>query len=451
MRSSTAARAVTAIIGIAIAGCYSPSIEDGTLSCADGRCPRGFMCGSDKLCHAGGPRDAAIDLGTESHAVDSHGDAGAGGSAGVGGSVGTGKGGAGGVAGTSGAAGTGGVAGTSGVAGTTGVAGTSGAAGRGGGSAGTGAIAGTGGSAGAGRGGTGGGTGGIAGTTGRGGGAGGIAGTSGSAGTDGAAGAAPGTSCDVGTQCASGFCVDGVCCNIFCTERCKACDVGTSRGVCTQVTSGPPHGKRDACAGTGMCAGACSAASATACSYPAADVTCRAASCTGATLTLRAGCDAAGSCPAVATMSCGDLVCNANGTACLTSCTLDAQCAAPARPYCDAGGCVAARSNGAACQSTRECASGRCVDGVCCSDACTAPCQACDVQGHVGTCWPVSTGTPRGGRPGCGGTGVCAGYCNGLASGQCFFPGAETTCPCGLLGGTCNQAGSCQTVGGICL
>jgi hypothetical protein len=46
---------------------------------------------------------------------------------------------------------------------------------------------------------------------------------------------------------------------------------------------------------------------------------------------------------------------------------------------------------------------------------------------------------------------VCAGYCNGLASGQCFFPGAETTCPCGLLGGTCNQAGACQTVAGLCL
>jgi hypothetical protein len=73
------------------------------------------------------------------------------------------------------------------------------------------------------------------------------------------------------------------------------------------------------------------------------------------------------------------------------------------------------------------------------------------VQGHVGTCWPVTGGTPHGGRAACGGGGVCAGYCNGLASGQCFFPGAETSCPCGLLGGTCNQQGGCQTVADICL
>ena len=150
-------------------------------------------------------------------------------------------------------------------------------------------------------------------------------------------------------------------------------------------------------------------------------------------------------------MSCGDLECNASGTACLVTCTSDAHCATAARPYCEAGVCVAARLNGAACQSTQECASGQCVDGVCCNAACGASCQACDVGGHVGTCWPVTSSTPRGGRPGCGGTGACAGYCNGLASGQCFFPGAETTCPCGLLGGTCNQAGSCQTVAGLCL
>ena len=92
-----------------------------------------------------------------------------------------------------------------------------------------------------------------------------------------------------------------------CAEQCKACDVATSRGTCTQVTSGAPHGVRGACAGTNSCAGACSAASATACTYPGADVTCRGASCAGATLTLRAGCNGAGACPATATMSCGDL------------------------------------------------------------------------------------------------------------------------------------------------
>jgi hypothetical protein len=150
-------------------------------------------------------------------------------------------------------------------------------------------------------------------------------------------------------------------------------------------------------------------------------------------------------------MACGELVCNADGMTCLTTCTSDAHCATAARPYCQSGVCAPARSNGAACQSGGECTSGACVDGVCCSSSCTASCQACDVGGHVGTCWPVSSGTPHGRRPGCGGTGFCAGYCNSLASGQCYFPGSETSCPCGLLNGTCDQTGSCQVLGGICL
>jgi hypothetical protein len=106
---------------------------------------------------------------------------------------------------------------------------------------------------------------------------------------------------------------------------------------------------------------------------------------------------------------------------------------------------------GTACNAATECASWICVDGFCCNDACTGPCQACDVAGHKGACWPVTGSTPYGGRPGCGGTDSCAGFCNGLVSGQCFYPGAETACHCNLLGGTCNQAGGCQTLPGLCV
>ncbi len=129
-------------------------------------------------------------------------------------------------------------------------------------------------------------------------------------------------------------------------------------------------------------------------------------------------------------MSCGDFDCNAGGTACLTTCTSDNHCATTARPYCDGGACVSGRVNGARCQTAAECASQRCVDGYCCNDACQAPCQACDVAGHLGACSPVPSGTPYGGRPSCGGVGSCAGFCNNLASGQCFLPGAERSCVC---------------------
>jgi hypothetical protein len=45
---------------------------------------------------------------------------------------------------------------------------------------------------------------------------------------------------------------------------------------------------------------------------------------------------------------------------------------------------------------------------------------------------------------------MCAGFCNGLDSGQCFFPGAETTCHCDLLNGTCDKAGACMTALDLC-
>jgi hypothetical protein len=262
-----------------------------------------------------------------------------------------------------------------------------------------------------------------------------------------------GSPCSQSSECASSHCVDAVCCNEACTERCKACDVGTSPGVCTQVLSGPPHGARSPCAGSGTCGGTCSSASATACTYPGDDVTCRSASCSGTTLTARAGCNGVGSCASSTTTSCGDFACNAGGTACLLTCMADNQCVTAARPYCDAGECVAGRSNGARCGGAAECASQRCVDGFCCNDACQLPCQACDVTAHLGTCWPVANGTPYGGRASCGGSGECAGYCKGLASGQCFYPGSDESCVCpnGLAGGTCNGSGQCRTVAGLCL
>jgi len=151
-------------------------------------------------------------------------------------------------------------------------------------------------------------------------------------------------------------------------------------------------------------------------------------------------------------MSCGDFVCDASGAACRTSCTADNQCATPARPYCDGGACVSGRSNGARCQTAGECASQRCVDGFCCNVACQLPCQACDVAGHAGTCWPVPNGTPYGGRASCGGVGSCSGYCDGLSSGQCSYPGATQSCLCpnGITTGTCDGTGQCQTVLGLC-
>jgi hypothetical protein len=83
--------------------------------------------------------------------------------------------------------------------------------------------------------------------------------------------------------------------------------------------------------------------------------------------------------------------------------------------------------NGAACVSGAACFSGNCVDGVCCDSTCTGACQACNINGTLGTCSPVAQlGTDAAcmGAVACDGAGVCA-----LANGQ--FCGADTDCASG--------------------
>jgi hypothetical protein len=270
--------------------------------------------------------------------------------------------------------------------------------------------------------------------------------------TTGSCGPKPlGSPCAGSGECASTLCVDGVCCDGACSGLCEACDTTAAPGHCTAVTSGPPHGARRACGGSGACAGSCAAASRTTCTFPGSATSCRSQSCAGSTLTSAAACDGAGACPLPATSTCGDgLGCNDPGTACLTACRSDADCRAP-MPHCQGSACTASRPKGTACASDGDCQSGRCVDGACCDLPCTGQCQACNVSGHAGTCWPIpSKQTPHGQRAACGGQSVCAGFCDGSAT-ECVFPAAETTCSCTVLSGACNGAGQCAVVGGLCL
>jgi hypothetical protein len=48
-----------------------------------------------------------------------------------------------------------------------------------------------------------------------------------------------GTACTMAAECASGFCVDGVCCNTACTGSCMTCGATGSVGTCVQATSCP--------------------------------------------------------------------------------------------------------------------------------------------------------------------------------------------------------------------
>jgi hypothetical protein len=75
-----------------------------------------------------------------------------------------------------------------------------------------------------------------------------------------------------------------------------------------------------------------------------------------------------------------------------------------------AGACVPLVS-GVACTLGAECASGNCVDGVCCNSACGGTCMACNLAGSQGTCSNVPDNTDPAnecvGATSCNGAGAC--------------------------------------------
>lgn len=126
------------------------------------------------------------------------------------------------------------------------------------------------------------------------------------------------------------------------------------------------------------------------------------------------------------------------------------------------GEIFALTANGGACASHGECASLKCVEGVCCNSDCTGTCQSCvnaKTGGASGTCAPVKAGTDpdndcaADAQTTCGNDGMCdaAGACRKWAAGtQCgssCVSGTQTTLGCNGAG-SCSQASSSKSCGG---
>jgi hypothetical protein len=110
---------------------------------------------------------------------------------------------------------------------------------------------------------------------------------------------------------------------------------------------------------------------------------------------------------------------------------------------CDSTGTCKAK-NGLACSSNLECASGFCIDGVCCNAVCSGPCVSCNQAGHVGACTPYQAGSDP--QAECGqGDGVCKSTCDG--AGSCAFPQYSVSCGYCL---TCNGYGACSNYDFTC-
>jgi hypothetical protein len=132
---------------------------------------------------------------------------------------------------------------------------------------------------------------------------------------------------------------------------------------------------------------------------------------------------------------------------CPTACTSNANC--DSADFCCLTGmpcfsvianqnvCIPKQQNGSACSAANQCSYGFCAQGVCCNNACTGACAACNLAGSLGTCSPaLGQGTP-----------ACAnGYaCNG-SSQSC-----PTSCSgdAGCQGGFYCAGGVCTAQGGV--
>lgn len=257
---------------------------------------------------------------------------------------------------------------------------------------------------------------------------------------------APGTACTAVDQCASGFCVDGVCCDKACTGTCYACTKakkGTGDdGVCGPIAAGTDPDNECAqdpvstCQHNGYCNGAGT------CAFYAIGTACGSVSCVGNSAVGKV-CNSFNECKAEATgVDCAPYVCGATG--CPGSCTDSTQCTTGY--YCSGGLCVAQKTQGETCSTADECAKGNCVDGYCCDQACTAQCQACDVAGAQGTCTTFSGDPTAHNKNACNGTGACAGTCDGNNT-TCVYPDSTTTCEGSACVGNVYQPKVCDGQG----
>ena len=169
--------------------------------------------------------------------------------------------------------------------------------------------------------------------------------------------------------------------------------------------------------------------------------------CDGTELRGAPRCDERGVCSSI-TSDCSPYRCAA--AVCRTSCDVDGDCASGLT--CISRVCEGPRANGTGCTAANQCASGFCVDGVCCESACEGTCRSCALANERGRCRqvPANAMAVRGECPAqaaatCGRTGACD------AQGRCALHASGTTCDPGGCSNatrrapsTCNGTGACQ-------
>lgn len=265
-----------------------------------------------------------------------------------------------------------------------------------------------------------------------------------------------GARCGAEVECATGRCVDGVCCDSMCTGLCLACVAELTQaddGTCAPVAEGTDPDDECIDEGEASCGldGSCDGEGA--CRHYRAGTVCSSDLCLMPDVADTPDeCDGQGHC-----VEKGEVPCEPGYAcvrfACKDSCASDIDCIASY--HCVDSQCQPDLPTGSPCTQAGHCQSNHCVDGVCCDTACGGTCRSCLTAskgyGADGFCEAVALGLD--GESECEADGlVCGalGVCNG--EGACLRKAAETvrcgptTCADGVVSGQlCDGRGGCAS------
>jgi hypothetical protein len=279
--------------------------------------------------------------------------------------------------------------------------------------------------------------------------------TSRSDGGDGRPPGVNGDTCSVGTDCATGNCVESVCCDKPCTDTCYSCKNAltgsAANGTCAVIASGldDTKGRCGAATVTATCGNTSHCNGMGACEKYGSTTVCLPAACAGGSFTPASTCNGLGDCMAGTARSCMGFACTTTA-GCATTCTTDLDCAGG---YCGTAvprTCIAKKVDGAPCLMNNECVNSQCVGSVCCQSSCTGLCLSCalaDTNQQSGLCKPIKAG--GGSKGGCAiDTTACGhdGTCDG--TGACRYQVASTSCRAATcMTGTATNGANCDGVG----
>lgn len=305
-----------------------------------------------------------------------------------------------------------------------------------------------------------------------------------------------GSDCGSGLECATGICVDGVCCDVPCAGTCQSCLADVKGhgldGQCGFISANTDPSNEcpgTDCNGFGVCG-------------PSPGMLTNGLACTSAMDCLSGFCVDGVCCDTACTSACQACTNTKKGAGATGACgpiaaTTDPDNECPLGSCNGSGACggLISQGNGTACSVGTDCASGFCVDGVCCNSACSGTCMACTGwkkgSGVNGTCGPIANatdpdnecaandcngsgacgnlsadGAPCSNSAQCGSNhcvdGVCCNTACGASCQACNFPGSVGTCTSMAAGqsdpngspactGTCDGNGGCvKPAGSAC-